>query len=453
VKNKAIAAFVLAYVLLGSVYSVTPAFADSHLSPIELILNDSKQGIEDKFAEFEANGLDIPTAADSLYDDGVVKYLEALDFLNSGDFENANDPGLKALDLFEDAYEVLLEAEEELVIEQEGYVGDILAIAESIINLKNDADELRDLISINNLDISLDDLYVTISMAEDELFAENVSEAEALINSAEDILDEKLKQIEYKAEEEQDERVSEFVEDLISDLEDAIDLAIELNFDEATITQLQNLLDELTGYDIETFWELTGEGNDNEEVVSTSTASLPDKDELEAELVDNEGEENGEAEFKQREDRKKLSVEIEDQTPDTTFDVLVDGVSVGQITTDEDGEGELELDSRDEDPVPSVMDDDIVDIIEMIDGADVIVLSGTFSLEGHDDDAKEDNEEDEIELKGTLTDNGDGSFDLETEDGVLTILTDDETEIDDGLELMKLKLMPLKLMMVYLQQR
>ncbi len=46
-----------------------------------------------------------------------------------------------------------------------------------------------------------------------------------------------------------------------------------------------------------------------------------------------------------------------------------------------------------------------------------------------------DEEEDEIELNGILTDNDDGTFDLETEDGTETISTDENTVIDNGLSL------------------
>ncbi len=44
-------------------------------------------------------------------------------------------------------------------------------------------------------------------------------------------------------------------------------------------------------------------------------------------------------------------------------------------------------------------------------------------------------EEEEVELKGKLTDNKDGTFYLETEDGTETISTDENTVIDDGLSL------------------
>ncbi|MFQ5782399.1 MAG: hypothetical protein ACE5GR_05025, partial [Nitrosopumilus sp.] len=402
-KNKAIAVFALAYVLLASTYSASPAFADNHFT-IESILNESKQGIEEKFAEFEANGLEIPPTADSLYADGLVKYDEALAFLNSEDFVNAEDPGLEALSLFEDAYQEILKAEKDFKIEQEKDSQDLFELAASITELKNEADEIRDLITINELDISLTDLDTAISLAEDKLTDENVTEVEDLIKSAEDIRDEILKRIEYKAEDpiEQEKRVSDFVDNLIVDLEDVIDTANELGVDDSVIGQLEDLIAQLTDYDdISKVYEMTSESSDNEEVLSVSVDSLPDKVEFQAELVDNDGKDNGEADFKQRNDRMKLSVEIEDQTPDSTFDVLVAGVSVGQITTDEDGEGELDLDSRDGDNVPPVADGDDIEV----SNADVALL-GTFSLEGEDDDAK-DNEDDDSEDDNAKDDNED----------------------------------------------
>ena len=151
-KNRTVTVFLLAYVLLGSVYSVTPTFADSHFV-IQAILDESKQGIEDKFLDFGVNGLDIPQDAISLYDESSFKSDAAIGFLESGDFENAKDPGLEALSLFEDAYEKLLEAEEELAIEQEGLVENFFEIAEAINELKIEADEIRELISNNELEI------------------------------------------------------------------------------------------------------------------------------------------------------------------------------------------------------------------------------------------------------------------------------------------------------------
>jgi len=52
-----------------------------------------------------------------------------------------------------------------------------------------------------------------------------------------------------------------------------------------------------------------------------------------------------------------------------------------------------------------------------------------------DEEETEEEDEEEIELKGKLTVNPDGTFDLDTGDGIVTISINADTEIDDGLSL------------------
>ena len=434
-KNRAVTVFVLAYILLGSVYSVTPTFADNDFT-IKTILDESKQGILDKFLEFETNGLETPSTADSLYAEGLVQYDEAIALLISGDFENAKDPGLEALSLFEDAYEALLEAEEELVVEQEGYVGDPLAILESIIDLQDEANRIRDLIGINDLGISLADLDAKILSADTNFFQENFTEALILIESAEAILDEILSQIEFKAEEDQDKRVEAFVENLLLDLEDVIDLATELGVDESVINQLKELVDKLTNYDDPSdIFESTGTTSSHGDALSDVDSFHQDKVKLEAELVDDvTDEDSGKAKFEERiGDRIRLSIEIED-VPElcSDFTATIDGIDViGDFEFDETTPGgvqcDLNLDSRDGDTVPAVVIGH-----EVIVTNGVITLSGIFSLEG-----EEEEEVEEIEFGGTL--DGDATFDDETHitgsftlvGETFTIFFNADTEFDD----------------------
>jgi len=437
VKNKTIAAFVLAYVLLGSVYSVTPTFADNHITIIESTLNDSKDRIDEKFAEFVEDGLAKPPTALSLYNEGLVKYQEALNFLGlpEPDLVNANASGLEALSFFGDAYQIL-KSEEELVVEPEGYVGDILAIAESITALKDESARLSALIDINDLSIiSLDELDDLIKLANTNFGAENYAEALSLIESAEAVLNEILKQIEYKAEEEQAERVSKYVEDLVGDLEDLISSASEAGLDPSVISQFEDLIELLNNY------ESPSDVINDFGASSQHKDSLGDLDEktykgkIEAELrVVGTDDEGGEAEFKQRADRTELKVEIEGQTPGVEFTVSLNGVSVvgSEFTTDDDGDGKLKLKSKDCACLPFLIDDitdKIIDpgSIEVTDGT--VVLVGTFTFEAEDDD------EDEIELKGILTFIDENSFELDTGDETFTISVDDKTEIDDDLSL------------------
>ncbi|HSB57627.1 MAG TPA: hypothetical protein VLD38_07455, partial [Nitrosopumilaceae archaeon] len=63
-----------------------------------------------------------------------------------------------------------------------------------------------------------------------------------------------------------------------------------------------------------------------------------DRTRLETNLVDPvTGIENGHARFEERSDRKLLAVEIEDQIPNVTFQILIDTLEVLPITTDSFG--------------------------------------------------------------------------------------------------------------------
>jgi len=528
VKNKTIAAFVLAYVLLGSVYSVTPTFADNHITIIESTLNDFKEDVEDKFDKFNDNGLEIPSTALSSYENGLVKYQETLNFLGETppDFVNADTSGRQALTFFGDAYQIL-KAEEDLVVEPEGYVGDILAITESITALEDEYTRISALIDINDLSIiDLDELSGLITSANTNFADENYAEALAVIESAEAVLNEILKQIEYKAEEEQAERVSKYVEDLVGDLEDLISSASDAGLDPSVISQFEDLVKLLNNYESPSdVFDLTSESSDHKEALDDADENTY-KGKIETELVNDTGEEGGEAEFKQRGERTELKVEIEGQAPGVEFTVSLNGDAVvgSEFTTDEDGDGKLKLKSKDCTCLPFLIDDTtdkIIDsgLIQILDGSNP-VLSGTFSFDGDDTEEVEEEEieieveveggsaevkvkfgdqvfefvvdeidetaiafaiennqdlldagfiltaseiiniwelevedyegteegvddADEIELKGFLRDNENGTFDLTNEDQTETIasaivVVDGETEIDDDLSLSEL---------------
>ena len=55
---------------------------------------------------------------------------------------------------------------------------------------------------------------------------------------------------------------------------------------------------------------------------------------------------SGKAKYEERDDRIKASVEVEDMIPDTTYIINVNGETVGAITTDAFGFGDVNLDSR-----------------------------------------------------------------------------------------------------------
>lgn len=85
---------------------------------------------------------------------------------------------------------------------------------------------------------------------------------------------------------------------------------------------------------------------------------------------------DGKAKFEERDDRTRLSVEIEGQVANTTYEIFIDGDSIGIFTTNAVGFADLNLDSRDGDSVPSVNAGDLVEVKDVNGNA---ILSGTFS--------------------------------------------------------------------------
>jgi hypothetical protein len=107
--------------------------------------------------------------------------------------------------------------------------------------------------------------------------------------------------------------------------------------------------------------------------------------ELTAELLGASGASgaSGEAEFStETEDGQtevEFEVEIEDAAANTTYDVFADDVLIGQVTTDDEGEGEFET----EDPalLTSLAEGSLISVQ---DSTGVVLLEGTLVL-GDDD--------------------------------------------------------------------
>jgi hypothetical protein len=108
--------------------------------------------------------------------------------------------------------------------------------------------------------------------------------------------------------------------------------------------------------------------------------------ELKTVLLDIDGNEVGEAKFELKDDGSELKVELEDSTPDVIFGISIEGMSVGLIATDSDGEGKAKWE-----PSPVMISDGDTIVLTR---ADVIVssLTGIFAAEVDDD--KDDDEDD-----------------------------------------------------------
>jgi len=95
---------------------------------------------------------------------------------------------------------------------------------------------------------------------------------------------------------------------------------------------LPNLDQDITAFDFQLQLANVAFADDEEEEEEDD-----DKFKLEAKLIDpSTREDDGKAKFEERSDRTRLSVEIEDQERNTTFDVVLSSSTITTITTNDD---------------------------------------------------------------------------------------------------------------------
>ena len=245
-KNR-IASIVLLYVLISVTFSFIPILAQSSGSSdiIKSILDESKSQVEQKITKLQENGITIPSSASTFYNNGLTEYDAALASLNSGNLDEARDHALEAMSLFEDAIKALFEAEEDFQDEQEAVLNEIFELGETIANSESDADELRGLASINNLDVSFSDFDGAIAEALRLLAEGDLAGARQQYNIAQDLLAAIYDLIHAEANSNVDQRAQEFVANTITQLNAIIIDANELGVSPAIIDQLQDIIDDL----------------------------------------------------------------------------------------------------------------------------------------------------------------------------------------------------------------
>jgi hypothetical protein len=88
---------------------------------------------------------------------------------------------------------------------------------------------------------------------------------------------------------------------------------------------------------------------------------------------------SGDAEFRSDSYDTELQVRVQNSTADDVVNVLLNGKSIGTITLDNYGDGELDLDARNGDTVPTVKAGDVISVVDAEDGT--VLLTGTFKAE------------------------------------------------------------------------
>src|SRR5918993_401141 len=131
---------------------------------------------------------------------------------------------------------------------------------------------------------------------------------------------------------------------------------------------------------------------------------------------------DGRADYRERGNSMRLNVEVEDVSPNSTFNVEISGEPIGAISTSSFGVGELELNTNDGQVVPKILTGDLVQIFQGTE----LVLSGGFD----DDDGNIEDDGNQAPITSTansLTQAGN----LSTNSGVITAAITIPQDADD----------------------
>ena len=275
-------------VLSVSLPSAFAQSADSE-SPIKMVLDLTKENL---IESLDSVG-EIPSTAQTFYEMGQEEYEKAIDALNNGDLEAAEEHALIAMALYEDSASVIGELEESLVLDQlppgfgeavesssesEGQglgVGDIpsgiinqlsasniFEIQEEIVDIDEEVDGLRELIESNNLDVNLEEYNESVNLTKEVLANGDIPDAQAKLAIANEIKDNLYEQIDTAVEESQDERIQEFADERINDIENILEQGENLGLTKKTIDELQETLDVLQNGEFEEILEKTSEDSE-----------------------------------------------------------------------------------------------------------------------------------------------------------------------------------------------
>jgi len=137
----------------------------------------------------------------------------------------------------------------------------IFGLTLSITNSETEANNLKNLISDNSLDINLNDYDGSINLAKELLANGDVPSAHAQLDLANEIIDELYGEITAESADIDDEQLKAFADNTIAKLESMIDAATNLHLAKFVIANLQETLDTLKSGDYNEILEITSEGS------------------------------------------------------------------------------------------------------------------------------------------------------------------------------------------------
>src|SRR3989338_5347813 len=331
---KALKTSLFGVVVLALSVSVSSAFAQSaeSESPIKTILDLTRENLLESLESTS----EIPPTAQTFYDMGQVEYEKAIAALEEGDTDVAREHALIAMALYEDSASIIGSLEESRVLDQlpggfgkavgsaseqglekgqglgvggippgimkQLVASNIFEMQEEITDVEIEVENLKDLISSNNLNIDPSEYDKTINLAKEVLANGDIPNAQAKLALANEIKSDLYDEINAAAAENQDERIDEFVQKSISNIEELLSKGENLELTKKAINELEDTLEALKSGNIDESLEKTSDK-------SKFANEVKENKEAEKELKD----ENKEAEKELKDENKEAEKELKDE--------------------------------------------------------------------------------------------------------------------------------------------
>ena len=135
----------------------------------------------------------------------------------------------------------------------------IFEIQEEIIDVEEEVEGLKNLISTNNLDVDLTEYNKAVNLAKEVLANGDIPNAQAKLALANEIKSDLYNQINEIVVENQDEKINEFVQKSISNIEELLSKGENLGLTKKAISELEDTLAALKSGDIEESLDKTSE--------------------------------------------------------------------------------------------------------------------------------------------------------------------------------------------------
>ncbi|NNM03183.1 MAG: hypothetical protein HKP26_06460 [Nitrosopumilus sp.] len=359
--------------------SIPSAFAQSTESetdsPIKMILDMTLENLEESILDPDR---EIPTTAQTFYQMGQGEYQLAIDALNDGDIQAAEEHALVAMALFEDSASVIGELEESLVLGQlpPGFgsgvrsgsetgttqgqglgvggippgimkqlsAANVFEIQEQITEIDEEINGLRQLAESNGIDVNLQDYDESINLAKEVLANGDIPNAQAKLALANEIKGDIINQMNIAAEESQDERVREFVDNSIASIEEMLEKGENLGLTKKAIDELEETLEILKTGEIDDILDKTSDNSElAKELKEENKEAEKELKEENKEAEQTQREENKEAEQTQREENKEAEKELKSTDPDAAKELKDQNKEAEKLLKEENKEAEKEL--------------------------------------------------------------------------------------------------------------